>query len=64
MEKIYDPTPGVDYIIYIQNKKGKKHLYSACGKIENIMEYCIKNNIDFTNCKDNTFCGCHYLEVV
>lgn len=64
MEKIYGPTKGVVYIIYNTNKKGKKHLYSACGKIENIMDYCIKNKIDFTNCKDNTACGCYYLEVV
>lgn len=61
MEKIYDPTPGVAYIIYIQNKKSKKQLYSACGNIDNIKEYCIKNGISFTGCKDNTICGCHYF---
>jgi hypothetical protein len=63
MKKIYDPAPGVAYIIYLYNKKGKKQLYSACGKINNIKDYCIKNGISFNSCKDNTVCGCHYLEV-
>ena len=63
MKKIYDPTPGVAYIIYLYNKKGKKQLYSACGKINNIKDYCIKNDICFTGCKDKTAAGVHYLEI-
>lgn len=63
MQKIYDPCVSVAYVIYTCNKKNRKSLYSACGRISAIKEYCNKNKIDYSNCKDNTVDGCHYLEV-
>lgn len=60
--KIYDPTMGVAYVIYNINKKRKKSLYSSAGRISAIKEYCDKNKIDYSKCKENTVDGCKYFE--
>lgn len=61
--KTYDPVMGVAYVIYNINKKGKKFLYSACGRISAIKEFCDKNKIDYNKCKDSAIDGVHYLEI-
>lgn len=61
-EKIYNPTARVVYVIFTTNKKGKKNLYSACGNIDNIKEYCNRNGIDYSKCNINPIAGIHYLE--
>lgn len=61
MTKIYDPTPFVAYVVYT-SKKGKKTLYSGCGRISAIKEYCDRNKIDYSKCTDSAVDGCHYLE--
>lgn len=62
MEKIYDPEPRVSYIVF-SNKKNKKILYSACGSIDAIKDYCRKHNIDYSRCNDIAVAGVHYFEV-
>lgn len=62
MEKIYNPAPRVVYVIFTTNKKGKKKLYSACGNLDSIKDYCNRHSIDYSKCCDNAVCGCHYLE--
>lgn len=62
MEKIYNPTPRVVYVIFTTNKKEKKKLYSACGDIDRIKEYCNRNGIDYSKCNSNAIDGVHYLE--
>ena len=64
MIKVYEPAPRVSYIIYFSNKKGRTQLYSACGNIDMIKEYCDKHKIDYSKCKDNTVEGCHYFEEI
>lgn len=60
-EKIYEPVPRVAYIIF-SNNKNKKILYSSCGNIDAIKDFCDKHKIDYSHCLENTVAGCHYLE--
>lgn len=62
MEKIYDPEPRVAYIVF-SNIKNKKILYSACGNINAIKDFCRKHNIDYSRCNEINLDGCHYLEI-
>lgn len=62
MNKIYDPSPRVAYLIFTTNKKGKKTLYSACGNIDEIKSFCDRNEIEYSECEDNEICENHYLE--
>lgn len=62
-KKIYDPALHIAYIIYSSNKKDRKTLYSACGRISAIKEYCDKHKIDYANCKVKDYGDLHYLEV-
>lgn len=63
MIKVYEPASRISYIIYFSNKKGIKQLYSACGDIDSIKEYCDKWKINYSKCKDSTVDGVKYLEV-
>ena len=62
MTKIYSPTSNVAYVIFTTNKKGKKILFSACGNIDNIKDYCDNTGIDYSQCSSNAIDGVHYLE--
>ena len=59
--KIYSPSPRVVYVIYYSSKN-KKKLYSACGNISEIKEYCKRYSIDYEECEDNEISETHYLE--
>lgn len=63
MCKLYDPALNIAYIIYFYNKKGKKILNNACGNIDAIKEYCDKQKIDYSKCKENAVDGIHYLDI-
>lgn len=61
--KVYSPDLHIVYVIWSSNNKGRKTLYSACGRISAIKEYCNKHKIDYTNCKVKDYGDVHYLEV-
>lgn len=60
MTKIYEPDMFISYVIYY-NEKSKKMLYSACGNLEAVVEYCKKNKIDYSKCKGDKVGYCYYL---
>lgn len=62
MCKIYDPIKRVAFIIYYFSNKNRKRLYSASGNIDDIKDFCDRNKIDYSKCKESTVCGVHYFE--